>query len=101
MSIHVRAFALVAAFAMFVPSAFAEQPTVIVLSWDGLRHDFAERAAFPGLDRMQAEGLRAQRLVPVFPSNTVPNHVALATGTYTDRHGLADLTPVIRTVNLP
>jgi predicted AlkP superfamily pyrophosphatase or phosphodiesterase len=89
MSIHVRAFAF-ALLVMFAPSAFAEQPTVIVLSWDGLRHDFPERAALPGLTRMQAEGLRAERLVPVFPSNTFPNHVALATGTHTDRHGIVD-----------
>jgi predicted AlkP superfamily pyrophosphatase or phosphodiesterase len=29
-------------------------------------------------------------LVPVFPSNTFPNHVALATGAHTDRHGIID-----------
>jgi predicted AlkP superfamily pyrophosphatase or phosphodiesterase len=72
-----------------VPAA-AEKPTVIVLSWDGLRHDYPDRASLPALGRMEAEGLRASRLVPVFPSNTFPNHVSLATGTYTDRHGIVN-----------
>lgn len=61
---------------------------MIVLSWDGVRHDFPERAETPALDRMARAGARASRLVPVFPTNTFPNHVSLATGTYVDRHGI-------------
>ncbi len=68
--------------------ALAAEPIVIVLSWDGVRHDYPERAETPALDRMARAGARAARLVPVFPSNTFPNHVALATGTYVDRHGI-------------
>jgi predicted AlkP superfamily pyrophosphatase or phosphodiesterase len=68
----------------------AERPVVIVLSWDGTRHDYPERVRTPGLARMQREGARAERLVPVFPSSTFPNHVSLATGTYADRHGIID-----------
>ena len=37
---------------------------------------------------MRVEGLRAERFVPVFPANTFPAHVSLATGTYVDRHGI-------------
>jgi predicted AlkP superfamily pyrophosphatase or phosphodiesterase len=70
--------------------ANAERPVVIVLSWDGVRHDYLDRTALPALDRIQASGLRAERLIPVFPSNTFPNHVSLATGTYPDRHGIID-----------
>ncbi len=61
---------------------------MIVLSWDGTRHDYPERADTPALDRIEREGARAGGLVPVFPSNTFPNHVALATGTHPDRHGI-------------
>ena len=61
---------------------------MIVLSWDGTRHDYPERTATPALDRLEREGARAGGLVPVFPSNTFPNHVALATGTHPDRHGI-------------
>jgi len=61
---------------------------VIVLSWDGTRHDYPERTDTPALDRMQREGARAGSMEPVFPSNTFPNHVSLATGTHPDRHGI-------------
>ena len=66
----------------------AERPVVILLSWDGTRHDYPDRAPTVALARMQREGVRAERLIPVFPSSTFPNHVSLATGTYVDRHGI-------------
>ncbi len=75
--------------ALVLPSSTgAPDPVVILLSWDGTRHDFPERTSLPALERMASEGVRAERLVPVFPANTFPNHVALATGTYADRHGI-------------
>ena len=67
-----------------------EPPVVILLSWDGTRHDYPERAQTQALARMQREGARAERLVPVFPSSTFPNHVSLATGTHVDRHAIID-----------
>lgn len=67
-----------------------EAPIVIVLSWDGVRHDYLDRAAFPALERMAQDGVRAERLTPVFPSSTFPGHVSMATGTYPDRHGIVD-----------
>jgi predicted AlkP superfamily pyrophosphatase or phosphodiesterase len=74
------------------PAAVAstDAPTVIVLSWDGVRHDYPDRHEMPALARMAREGVRAERLVPVFPSSTFPAHVSLATGTYPDRHGIID-----------
>lgn len=70
--------------------AAATAPTVIVLAWDGVRHDFPDRGTFPGLARMERGGIRAARLVPPFPSATFPSLVTLATGTYPDRHGIVD-----------
>jgi predicted AlkP superfamily pyrophosphatase or phosphodiesterase len=61
---------------------------VILLSWDGVRHDYLDRGELPALDRMRRDGASAERLIPVFPTNTFPNHVALATGTYVARHGI-------------
>jgi predicted AlkP superfamily pyrophosphatase or phosphodiesterase len=66
------------------------QPIVVLLSWDGMRHDYLDRGDYPGLSRVESEGVRAQRLRPVFPSKTFPGHVSLATGTYPDRHGIID-----------
>jgi len=61
---------------------------VIVLSWDGTRWDYPDRTELPALDRVAREGVRAERMIPVFPASTFPNHVSLATGTYVDRHGI-------------
>ena len=65
-------------------------PIVIVLSWDGVRHDYPDLDDYPALERMAREGVRAARLTPVFPSATFPGHVSMATGTYPDRHGIVD-----------
>lgn len=65
-------------------------PSVIVISWDGVRHDYPERADLPALARMAREGARAERLLPVFPSSTFPTHVSLATGARPERHGIID-----------
>ena len=65
-------------------------PTVILLSLDGIRSDYPDRDRLPSFERMAKEGMRAGRMRPVFPSNTFPNHVSLATGTYPDRHGILD-----------
>jgi predicted AlkP superfamily pyrophosphatase or phosphodiesterase len=64
------------------------KPTVIVLSWDGVRHDQPDRRAFAALGRMERDGVRAERLVPVAPPSTFPAHVSMATGTHPDRHGI-------------
>lgn len=63
-------------------------PTVIVLSWDGVRPDQLQRSDLPALARMQREGAVAQKLIPPFPSSTFSGHATLATGTYPDRHGI-------------
>ena len=64
------------------------KPVVILLSFDGVRHDYLERGSLPAFERIAREGARAEGLVPIFPSTTFPNHVALATGTHADRHGI-------------
>lgn len=75
--------------ALAAPAA-APAPIVIMLSWDGVRHDYPDLMELPGLARVAGEGVRAGRLTPVFPSNTFPGHVSLATGTFPDRHGIID-----------
>lgn len=63
-------------------------PVVILISLDGFRHDYPARVETPAFDRLAREGARAGRLLPVFPSQTFPNHAALATGVHADRHGI-------------
>ena len=68
----------------------ADRPYVVLLSLDGFRADYLERGRSPNLARLAARGVRAAGLVPVFPSKTFPNHYAIATGMYAERHGLVD-----------
>lgn len=67
-------------------------PTVILISIDGLRADLPERATLPTLARLAAEGVRAEAMVPVFPSKTFPNHYSLVTGLWAEEHGILDNT---------
>lgn len=60
---------------------------VVVLSLDGFRPDYTDRARTPALDRMAQEGLSGS-LQPCFPSLTFPNHYSMATGLYPDHHGI-------------
>ena len=64
--------------------------TVLLVSMDGVRHDFLDFARLPALQRMQRQGARAERLIPVYPSNTFPGHISIATGTWPDVHGVID-----------
>lgn len=66
------------------------EPTLVMLSLDGLRHDARAITRAPALERIAREGASASRLTPTFPSNTFPGHVSLATGTHPDRHGILD-----------
>lgn len=68
----------------------AQDNIVILLSWDGMRHDFPDRGDYPALKRMEREGIRAGRLTPVYLSNTFPGHVSLATGAEPNVHGIVD-----------
>ncbi len=78
------------------PSALASEPgaagetspIVILLSLDGVRHDYLDRGGLPAMERIARAGARAKSLIPSFPSNTFPSHVALATGAHADRHGI-------------
>jgi arylsulfatase A-like enzyme len=83
-----RRLVLITGLVSLALTAAAAEPTVIVLSWDGVRHDYLDRTGLPALARMQRDGARADRLIPPFPSSTFPGHVTLATGAYTDRHGI-------------
>jgi predicted AlkP superfamily pyrophosphatase or phosphodiesterase len=79
-----------------LPSMLAELTTVIWISLDGVRADYLDRDPLPAFARVAAEGLRAEHLVPVFPSSTFPNHVSLATCATTERHGIVANTFVDR-----
>jgi predicted AlkP superfamily pyrophosphatase or phosphodiesterase len=63
-------------------------PTVILISFDGWRWDYHTKAPAPNLRSLMARGVRAEALIPTFPSKTFPNHYTIVTGLYPGRHGI-------------
>jgi len=64
------------------------KPYLVLVSIDGFRWDYMDRYPTPGMHRIAAAGSRAERLLPVFPTLTFPNHYSIATGLYPAHHGL-------------
>lgn len=67
-----------------------ETPYVIMVSFDGFRHDYVEKYNLSNLKKLIHEGAAAEALIPSFPSKTFPNHYTLVTGLYPGNHGLVD-----------
>ncbi|KPK05649.1 MAG: hypothetical protein AMS20_06040 [Gemmatimonas sp. SG8_28] len=63
-------------------------PPVILVGLDGFGWDFLEAAETPNLDALIARGVRAEWLVPIFPTKTFPNHYSIVTGLYAEQHGI-------------
>ena len=61
---------------------------LILISIDGFRWDYLDRDAPPALTRLAEEGVRAESMIPAFPSKTFPNHYTLVTGLYPEHHGV-------------
>jgi len=72
----------------FTLSAFAQQPYVVLISFDGFRWDYPNRGISPNIEKMREKGTSALSLRPTFPSKTFPNHYAIITGMYNDHHGI-------------
>ncbi len=60
---------------------------VVVLSLDGFRSDYVNRANTPTLDSLARVGVKST-FRPSFPSVTFSNHYTMATGLHPDHHGL-------------
>jgi len=91
-----RLLLLAAALAVSTALAFAQRagseapsaPLTIIVSFDGWRWDYDSKAPAPALRALMARGVRAEGLIPAFPSKTVPNHYSIATGLYPGHHGM-------------
>ena len=64
------------------------RPTVILISFDGWRWDYHTKAPAPNLRSLMARGVRAESLIPSFPSETFPSHYTIVTGLYPGHHGI-------------
>ncbi len=70
------------------PSLDLEPVPIILISMDGFRWDYMDRTDTPNMDYLAAQGVRAEAMIPVFPSVTFPNHLSIVTGCYPQNHGI-------------
>ena len=71
------------------PSAPQTDASALVLiSFDGFRWDYPERVDTPNLRRLIERGVRAEAMIPPYPSKTFPAHYTLVTGQYPGHHGI-------------
>lgn len=69
-----------------------ERAPVLLISFDAFRWDYCAQHPneTPHFRQLASEGVKAEGLIPVFPSNTFPNHYAIATGLYPSHSGIVN-----------
>ena len=70
------------------PTARPGVEAVVLVSLDAFRWDYLDRPEARNLRALAARGVRAEWMVPSFPSLTFPNHYTLVTGLYPEHHGI-------------
>lgn len=65
-------------------------PYVVLISFDGFRHDYVAKFNPPNFTAFIKSGTAADGMIPSFPSKTFPNHYTIVTGLYPGNHGLVD-----------
>jgi predicted AlkP superfamily pyrophosphatase or phosphodiesterase len=63
-------------------------PIVVLISIDGFRWDYLDRYPAPNLRKLADSGVRAEGLIPQFPTKTFPNHYTIVTGLRLANHGI-------------
>ena len=66
------------------------KPYVILISADGFRYDYAKKYHATHLLALSTEGVKANAMIPSYPSLTFPNHYTIVTGLYPSHHGLVN-----------
>lgn len=62
-------------------------PKLLLISIDGLRYDFVQHEGLSTLQKFMRWTF-VPHVEPVFPSKTIPNHMSMVTGLYTESHGV-------------
>ncbi|CAL8112709.1 unnamed protein product [Orchesella dallaii] len=68
----------------------SKHPVILVVSFDGFRHDYLNKVDTPALNELKNDGISVPYMEPVFPTMTFPNHQSIATGLYSESHGIVD-----------
>ncbi len=61
---------------------------VLLVSIDGFMNEYIERNETPNFDLFLSNGVQAEYLISVFPTNTFPTHWSIVTGLYVENHGI-------------
>ncbi len=86
-----RAFVLAALLLLTciaVTACARPDPILILISLDGFRWDYLDLVETPNLNRLASGGVRAEGLIPVYPSKTFPSHYSMVTGLHPGHHGI-------------
>ena len=84
-----RFFAIILTAAILAGCGRKESPQIVILvGIDALRPEQVESGGAPQLARLAAEGVRAERMIPSFPTLTFPNFYTLVTGLRPEHHGI-------------
>lgn len=70
------------------PDWAKNRSVVLMISIDGFRYDYLDKIKPPNLLKIAEAGVRAEGLVPSFPTLTFPNHISLVTGLTPGHHGI-------------
>jgi len=65
-----------------------DAPYVVLVSFDGFADRYLDAHDLPNFGRVLERGVRAQGMIPSFPTKTFPNHYTLVTGLYPGHHGI-------------
>jgi len=65
-----------------------ETNKLLLISFDGFMNEYIERNETPNFDQLIANGVKAEYLIPIFPTKTFPTHYTIATGLYAENHGI-------------
>ncbi|XP_014282145.1 ectonucleotide pyrophosphatase/phosphodiesterase family member 5 [Halyomorpha halys] len=81
---------LLATLGFLVNLAFSKSPheKLLVVSYDGFRFDYLNLNITPHLNSLKKSSTYAKCLLNVFPTQTYVNHFSLATGLYSESHGV-------------
>lgn len=68
--------------------SLSRNPILIIVSYDAFRYDYLDPNLTPNMLNLREEGTFAKYIYNVFPTKTFPNHFTIATGMYTEVHGV-------------
>ncbi|MGO2365094.1 MAG: ectonucleotide pyrophosphatase/phosphodiesterase [Pseudoalteromonas sp.] len=87
---HVFCLLLISIISFSAFSHDEDSSSVVLISLDGFRWDYIEKHNATNLAAMAKNGVRANKMRPVYPTKTFPNHLSIITGLLPINHGIVD-----------